>query len=708
MPQDDHESVMVSGGEEDTEIASQTEPGEYARVIFKDDALPAPIGEIAKLFNAISPKQQRTDAEALFSFLQTNRNPLRLNVGSKLMSALIILPGTSKIDLVYGLGYGTADIGDESPIADKYLCLHGEGSAELGPPDLRIFPNSISEQIEVLSPSDDEVQQALTQKGAEYGAHLIAPRLVSNENKENILRIAPIPSYFVYKAFENSLNAGMIYERLLTCTHESDMITHAKAFLRAAMVGPFRATDNKPFISLADWTPIAPAIAKKWRQDRIKTLFPSIFNQAQPASVEPKLNPTTPSNDLFAAWLRDFKSSFSPPATEMAKSASEPTTGSIFEKTLLKKMCGQNHDADDTVLPTWYGELFQKNQDKKDKDHIIADLLASKSRFEDVKIPIYPELKKMILERNWVGGEAGGAPKLAYACYGITPFAMLDLSEDQIAEMEFTDSYLLAASSIAPTDVKESKSKLVATVPEDSQKWLQVLKRFTNLLFVVFTPSSPLYIKCLDIIKALWAYQTEIISSLSMHAKASIMWILHLQSRHFAQGKMVPDTSGNIVCLPAFSQMYHSICSENIHLVSIAGLPAKLTPTTKPAQVTPEKDLKRKRGKGANNDEEEAEPKRREKEEHPWNPKLKEALAGPLKQAKFPGLAQIKKFCGLAAGDMVIPNGKNDDCRHYFILGSCRFGKACKFTHGTASDNQAATILSKLEKFINEPDGVRG
>ena len=71
---------------------------------------------------------------------------------------------------------------------------------------------------------------------------------------------------------------------------------------------------------------------------------------------------------------------------------------------------------------------------------------------------------------------------------------MLDLSEDQIAEMEFVNSYLLAASSIAPTDVKASKSKLVASVPENSFNWIQVLNRFTNLLFVVFTPLSPLYI----------------------------------------------------------------------------------------------------------------------------------------------------------------------------------------------------------------------
>ena len=71
----------------------------------------------------------------------------------------------------------------------------------------------------------------------------------------------------------------------------------------------------------------------------------------------------------------------------------------------------------------------------------MAEVLARPARFEDVELPIYPELKKMILERNWVGGEAGGTLKFAYAYYGIPPFAMLDLSEDQIADMEFSNSY---------------------------------------------------------------------------------------------------------------------------------------------------------------------------------------------------------------------------------------------------------------------------
>ena len=133
----------------------------------------------------------------------------------------------------------------------------------------------------------------------------------------------------------------------------------------------------------------------------------------------------------------------------------------------------------------------------------------------------------MILKRNWVGGEAGGNPKFAYACYGISPFAMLELSEDQVADMEFQSAYLLESSTVTPQDVKTSKSKLVASVPMDGFEYTKVLVRFTNLLFLLFSPSCPLYVKLLDVVNAIRRYRINIIHSLPLNAKASILWIVH-------------------------------------------------------------------------------------------------------------------------------------------------------------------------------------
>ena len=80
---------------------------------------------------------------------------------------------------------------------------------------------------------------------------------------------------------------------------------------------------------------------------------------------------------------------------------------------------------------------------------------------------------------------------------------MLDLSEDQIAQMEFNEQFITDSSNVTPTDLRSTKSKLVATVPTDGAKWKSMLLRFTNLLFVLFKGDCPLYLKMLDIAKAL-------------------------------------------------------------------------------------------------------------------------------------------------------------------------------------------------------------
>ena len=123
----------------------------------------------------------------------------------------------------------------------------------------------------------------------------------------------------------------MIYERLLACAHESNMIAHAKAFSRAALVGPLRTTDAKPCVALAEWTPAAPPVAKRWRQERIKALFPSIFATTEhrtPPARPPSA--TTPPNG-FAAFLREF-TSVTASTNNMTRTLGDTITGSMFKK----------------------------------------------------------------------------------------------------------------------------------------------------------------------------------------------------------------------------------------------------------------------------------------------------------------------------------------------------------------------------------------
>ena len=100
-----------------------------------------------------------------------------------------------------------------------------------------------------------------------------------------------------------------------------------------------------------------------------------------------------------------------PPASTLSAEGEAISPGSELERTLLDRMCGHAPASDNSLLPSWYSFLFfQKNEDRKDRDHIVAQMLAGQSRFKEFDLLIYPEVQKMILERNWVrgGSDAGG------------------------------------------------------------------------------------------------------------------------------------------------------------------------------------------------------------------------------------------------------------------------------------------------------------
>ena len=71
---------------------------------------------------------------------------------------------------------------------------------------------------------------------------------------------------------------------------------------------------------------------------------------------------------------------------------------SVLKKTHLKQMCGMPEQSNNKCLPSWYKALFCKYQDNKDKELIIAETINTNNRFDDAEIPIYPELRKMIMK----------------------------------------------------------------------------------------------------------------------------------------------------------------------------------------------------------------------------------------------------------------------------------------------------------------------
>jgi hypothetical protein len=137
---------------------------------------------------------------------------------------------------------------------------------------------------------------------------------------------------------------------------------------------------------------------------------------------------------------------------------------------------------------------------------------------------------------------------------------MVDLTEEDVAELKLAHDDLTSATTVSASDYKKAaRAKLAPRTPADAEGFmLLMLKHYTNLLHALFTATSPMYLQMYDIVKALKDYSRIARANFSHEVKTSILWIILLQSRYYAQEKM----GGEDACLVEFTNMVNQIKSN--------------------------------------------------------------------------------------------------------------------------------------------------
>jgi len=112
--------------------------GAGVNYLFFDGTLPAASdGTIATAFNAINTQEHKERARQLYEFFRDpDSNLMDLNGDRRLLCALVAVPKSKLVKIVYGFGYGTSGIGATSAISKKLLVLIGEGGTDFGTPQV--------------------------------------------------------------------------------------------------------------------------------------------------------------------------------------------------------------------------------------------------------------------------------------------------------------------------------------------------------------------------------------------------------------------------------------------------------------------------------------------------------------------------------------------------------------------------------------------
>ena len=733
---DNEEPIQLNGAlqaqnhpeneDSDVELEEDQEPlvldNDFVPSIF-DGLLPAPKGDIARCIHTHTTKDlQRQQANEVFDFLSDPNADLRmLNNDEDIYTALVAVPGTHKVKLLYGLGIGTSRIGQVSPIANKLLTLYGEGGPLIGAPATLMFDASLRTLAPVRNPTNATIDQALQAGTHDMAKHIACAKDVAHE--ERIMNIAPIPAYLLYDGFEKDLDSAMVYERLRYCQHPSPMLTHAITFLRSCMVGKWRENDRKPFPKPTYFTNMPSHEARMWAQQRSKALFPTLQQPIPLPPPPPAVAPLPPAGaqpvmvqhgaggagapvfNLDAAALREFFQF----TTRQTRGGDEEKKGddvqefkvSELEKQNMRVMCGLPVDSE--AFPAWFKDIHKKHLDDKDKLNIIAETLRTTTNYEDADVPLYPGLLKSIKARDWTATDLGKIPAYVNAAKGLSPFAMIDLTLDDIAVMTIDDQDLASASHISPAELKAARNKISATVPPTGDELLLMLKRYANMIYALFTSQSPLYKELYIVIKALKNFSYNARKNLSHTVRATLLWILLIQSRHFATGKMDPADDEH--CMGEFINLKHHLVAKSCAGISHADLPDQLRHDPRTARTSHGKRDLAKMLEDVPNASNLRAPN---PSKHPkalplpgFHTTFLKELREARKVAQWPTISALCRHCGITREALIPDCDPKSTCTRHILLNNCP--DKCEYKHIAVNKSQIDAIRTNLDKFFQDP-----
>jgi hypothetical protein len=665
-------------GEEGNEIV-------YNPVIY-DGNLPAAVGPVALLLQETPNATHTERATTFYEFLLNQDTQLiDLNGDTTALTALIYIPNTKMVRLLYGFGIGTSGIGQTSPIDGNILSMYGESDPQLGPPSVMMLPHTLRTVQDVKVMTHEQFETAIT--GPNYNHPLL--QAIAVQTTQQLLKLAPIPAWLAFDGFEGDLDAAALYERIVTTVaNDTPMYRHLKHFLLACLA-KHNAQDNVHHATPASIIAQIPRDARKWSHSRFKTLFPTLNAAPQQQAGQPPLN-----NPQLMELLRNLlpaqaNIAGNGAAAEEEKRDDAKNAMSVRELRMTLRMCGRDEDGDVNLLPAHFRTVLEKGSGEEFKRNLIREHIVNTSYYDDAEPPLTTTLLKMVLKRQWLGKEGDiQNPSLLNALEGLSPFLASQLSHHQIAIINEAHDDLTSATYTTVKDQQSFKSKFKVNIPEDGTELLKLTKCYANMIFSIFGADSPFFLAIRTVVNALKRYTDMARKNFSRRTIASIMWIMLLQCRTFGTGDTCILEEFQIMQrnLAAKNelQIYHSECPQELWVM-------KDTTTQKVKQVdAPATEPPPKKPKPANPNN--------------WNDRLKDKLTIPLQKAKNPSYSAILRFCGENPMRMRILNHANGVCASNTFLGRCYAGDKCDKIHRKASDGEATKILAALKKFIDSPD----
>ncbi len=714
-----------------------------------DGNLPQPQGDIAKILAQQSVRSQQLATMEHFEHIQDGTWTLAtLQERSQPQPFLLAMPlSHRKLRVVYGLG--TAHKDDErytnSPIEGKAMALFGEFEHHTAVEVLQL-PGNMLELASMQFLDKDQMEQerlktGKVQKARKYflGSHS------KGKDYAALPRVVPIPAYLVYDCFEEDMDAMVIYERVLQAhgrleCHCRRAFSWILQFIQASMT-KIPQDHNSVFLPDHVFGRRLHRDSHTWRNHRMAQLFPTLVDpppeatantipatpirdaatRTVPLPATPPATggpPATPpsgnivlSSEQFFRLLEKFGSTAAPAptgtVTASGSSVSDTTASGdddsdtlgineLFYHKLLAQ-CGLTISEKEDIPELWK-KLGVQGLTKTEKLDIIREALGGRLKYRGRRIPLLPTILTTIRDRAFEGQKGGSA---IAATKGLSPFAVPSLTSTEVDQLTEHAGALAEASSTSVSDVAATKIKPRA--PDSFGGCLAQLQTFGNVLDKIFGDLCPLLIALDSVIDELEEFTDLERGSYSKQSFASILWVVMLQSREFASGKMPAPTT----LLPEFqlllnnlktripvlhggvpTELYHSTTSSTAGTFAGSGGAAS-GKTKRDLDKTGEAEPKKKRKTAAGVILKHYEADRSDMFHH----HMRKAMGPFLTADPRPTVRQLCSAAGCTNLQLFPDHPKL--CLRAQLFGAC--DKKCKHEHKKVDDNVIATAISALQ-----------
>eukprot|EP00957_Ditylum_brightwellii_P024328 1835206-Ditylum_brightwellii.AAC.1 len=352
------------------------------------------------------------------------------------------------------------------------LILTSGGGSKLGLPHPLFLESTITTTHDTICPQAPVFEG----KVSTSAMWLMFQASTITDQTSALVQIAPIPAFFVYDRLEKYLDTITTLAKVEDLERmDKAYMVHCCAFLHVAMVKYCKNdADIAPPVEV--FMTMFGTDARSWAASRICKILrvedatPPKSQLSNPQAAPAPL-PTNPQNSVQEA----------PPEDTYGMSSTE------LQNTLIL--------------------LAKKETNNNTKNQAIIRALQN-IIYDDAELCITVQLLTTIQKRKWLGDQP--VVTFSMARKGLSSFAVLELPEELIGNMNMTVELLEAVTS---TTAKE------------------IHKRYANL------------------------FKAGVYSGLSSRAKASIMWIVLLQARHIA--------AGNITVCAEFQAMLTMLLTKN-------------------------------------------------------------------------------------------------------------------------------------------------